>query len=40
MLIQKLVAKTSVEAFDDGILVRLAGLDEVQLDAGFPAPLQ
>ncbi len=40
MLVEKLVSKTSVEALNDGILVRLARFDEMQLDAGVSAPLE
>lgn len=38
MLIQAAVAELAVEAFDEGILCRLAGLDKVQLRAGLLRP--
>ena len=38
MLIQAAVAELTVEAFDEGVLCRLAGLDKVQLRAGLLRP--
>src|SRR5688572_13386643 len=38
MLVQALVAEPAVEALDVGVLDRLAGPDEVQLDAALVCP--
>ena len=40
VFVEQFVSKAPVETLDDGVLIRLTGLDEVQLDAGFAAPLQ
>ena len=38
MQIQAVIAELAVEAFDEGILGRLARLGEVQLDMSGPCP--
>src|SRR5450759_3585433 len=40
MRVEALEAELSVEAFDEGILIRLAGLDEAQLDSALLGPGQ
>ena len=39
VLVQALVAELAVEALDVGVLRRLAGLDQAQLDAALVGPL-
>ncbi len=39
VLVQALVSEPAVEALDEGVLDRLAGLDEAQSDAPFIGPL-